>query len=98
MPHTQSAKKRLRQSNTRNQRSRTARHVIKTFVRKVLDAIKAHDLAAANTQYRVAAKKIDKAAARRIIHRNKAAGMKSSLATRIAKLAKAKAAPPAATG
>lgn len=87
MPHTESAKKRLRQSIDRNQRRRTAKHIIKTFVRKVLEAVEANDATTASVHYRTAAKKIDKAAARRIIHPNKAAGMKSSLCKKIGGLA-----------
>ena len=88
MPHTESAKKRLRQSQQRNMQNRSAKHAIKTEVRKVLDAVNANNATAAASALRVAAQKIDKAAARRILHPNNAARTKSRLASRVAALHK----------
>ncbi len=87
MPHTESAKKRLRQNTQRNLQNRSTKHAIKTEVRKVLAAVAAKDASAAANALRVASKKIDKAAARRILHPNSAARTKSRLATRVAALA-----------
>jgi len=88
MPHTASAKKRLRQGEKRNLRNRSAKHAIKTQIRKVLVAVTANDVAAATREFQLAAKKLDKASARRILHPNAAARTKSRLATRLASLAK----------
>jgi small subunit ribosomal protein S20 len=86
MPHTASAKKRLRQSKTRNLRNRSTKHAIKTQVRKVLEAVEAKDLEQATRAFRLAAQRLDKAAARRILHPNAASRTKSRLAVRVAKL------------
>jgi len=86
MAHTASAKKRNRQSKRRNLTNRSIKHEIKTQMRKVLVAIDAKDSAAASREFSVAAKKIDKAAARRILHPNAAARTKSRLAVRVARL------------
>jgi small subunit ribosomal protein S20 len=58
-------------------------------MRKVLVAIDAKDASAAAREFSVVAKKIDKAAARRILHPNAAARTKSRLAVRVARLQKA---------
>ncbi|MBI3465722.1 MAG: 30S ribosomal protein S20 [Planctomycetes bacterium] len=88
MPHTESAKKRLRQSKNRNLKNRSTKHAIKTQIRKVMVAVEAKDGAAATREFQLASKKLDKAAARRILHPNAAARTKSRLATRIAGLLK----------
>ena len=87
MPHTESAKKRLRQSKQRNLRNRSTKHAIKTQMRRVLAAIDAKDAAAASREFALVSKKIDKAAARQIMHRNAASRTKSRLAVRVQALA-----------
>jgi small subunit ribosomal protein S20 len=86
MPHTRSAKKRLRQNQKRYLRNRSVKHAIKTYMRKVLACIENKDLGSARDYFRLAAKKIDKAAARRIIHPNKGARLKRRLAQKLAQL------------
>ena len=86
MPHTKSAKKRLRQNEKRRIRNRAVKSTIKTHMRRVEAAIEADDLDRAREEYRIACKKIDKAAARRIIHPNNAARKKSKLAQKLAQL------------
>ena len=86
MPHTASAKKRLRQNNKINLRNRSTKHAIKTQIRKVMAAIAAKDPAAAANEFQVAAQKLDKASARHVLHGNTAARTKSRLATRVAAL------------
>ena len=88
MPHTRSAKKRLRQNRKRYLRNRSVKHTIKTFMKKVFAAIEQKDLEGARQFYRIAAKKIDKAAARRIIHPNKGNRLKRRLALRLNALEK----------
>ena len=85
MAHTASAKKRNRQSKRRNLTNRSVKHEIKTQMRKVLVAVAAKD-AAASREFSLVAMKIDKAAARRILHPNAAARTKSRLASRVAGL------------
>lgn len=87
--HTKSAKKRHRQSLERRANNRAAKSAVKTQVRKVRQAAAAGDFATAETELRVAAKKLDRAGAKRVIHPNAAARTKSRLAHLI-RLAKTK--------
>jgi small subunit ribosomal protein S20 len=95
MPHTKSAKRRLRQSLERRAKNRATKSAVKTQVRKVRLAVAVGDLATAETELRVAAKKLDRAGIKRVIHPNAAARTKSRLAHLISS-AKSKGAEPAA--
>jgi small subunit ribosomal protein S20 len=64
--------------------------VLKTQVRKVRESIAAGNLEAAETDFRLAAKKLDKAAANSVVHANLSARVKSRLSAAI-KAAKQKA-------
>jgi small subunit ribosomal protein S20 len=83
MPHTKSAAKRLRQSEKRRQRNKTWVKQIKKQTRGVVDALTGGDAAKAGTELTATAKKLDKAAAKGVIHKNKAARMKSRLAKKV---------------
>jgi len=91
MPNTKSAKKRHQQSLVRREKNRAVKSSLKTQIRKTLEQISAGKITDAQTELSIAAKKLDKAAAAKIIHPNRAARLKSRLAHRI-KLAKAPAA------
>jgi small subunit ribosomal protein S20 len=67
----------------RRDRNRAVKHELKTRVRKVVDAVDAGKAEDAQGALRVAAQKLDRAAAHKIIHRNAAARTKSRLAARI---------------
>jgi small subunit ribosomal protein S20 len=90
MPHTHTAKKRGRQSVKRRLRNRAVKKAIRIQVKSVFDAAKgpADKLQA---ELKAAIKKLDKAAAKRVIHPNTAARKKSQLA----RLANAQAKAPA---
>ena len=90
MPTTKSAKKRLRQSLERRTQNRAVKSAVKTQVRKVRQAVAAGDIATAETELRLAAKKLDRAGAKRTIHPNAAARTKSRL-SHLIKAAKDKA-------
>ena len=90
MPTTKSAKKRLRQSLERRTKNRAVKSAVKTQVRKVRRAVDAGDMTLAETEFRLAAKKLDRAGAKRVIHPNAAARTKSRLAHLI-RTAKSKA-------
>ena len=79
MPNTKSAKKRLRQNIVRRMRNRIKKSAMRTQIRKVREAIAAGDLERAEQEYRLAAKKLDRAGTQNLIHRNKAARTKSRL-------------------
>ena len=83
MPNTKSAKKRLRQSLERRARNRATKSAVKTQVRKVTDAVAAQNPEQSQTEFRLAVKKIDKAAAHGVVHRNTAARLKSRLSKRL---------------
>jgi small subunit ribosomal protein S20 len=90
MPTTKSAKKRHRQSLERRAKNRAVKSSVKTQVRKVRQAVEAGDVAAAETELRLAAKKLDRAGAKRVIHPNAASRTKSRL-SHLIKTAKDKA-------
>jgi small subunit ribosomal protein S20 len=79
MPHTKSAKKRLRQTEKRRERNRAAKKAVKTQIKKVLQAAKSGTAEQLQQEYNLAAKKLDKAAAKRVVHPNLAARKKSQL-------------------
>jgi len=83
MPHTQSAEKHLRQSNRRRLRNRSRLKTIKGDIKSFLDVIKNGSADNAKKAYNVAVGHIDKAAAKRTIHPNKAARKKSQLARQL---------------
>lgn len=88
MPNTKSAKKQLRQDEERRARNRSFRSELRTQCRKVREAIKAANLGQAETEFRIAVKKLDRAGAHKIIHRNAAARLKSRMSAKIKALKK----------
>ena len=79
MPNTASAKKRLRQNDVRRQRNRAVKSRMRTQIRKVREAADAGEHDKAAEEFRTAAKLLDRAGARNIIHPNAAARTKSRL-------------------
>lgn len=79
MPHTKSAKKQLRKSQERRAFNRATKSSIKTQIRKIRAAVAAGDLAKAETEFRLTAKKLDRAGVKRVIHPNAASRTKSRL-------------------
>ncbi len=76
MPHSRSAKKRMRQALTRRSRNRIRRSSLRTALKRVRDA-KTRDEALA--RFQAAEKLLDRAAHKHLIHRNTAARYKSRL-------------------
>jgi small subunit ribosomal protein S20 len=83
MPNSVSAKKRLRQSIDRRDRNRALRSNIRNQVRKLRATIAGGDAAACESEFRVTAKKLDQAAAKKILHPNAAARLKSRLSAAV---------------
>ena len=83
MPNTLSAKKRLRQNVVRRAENRTVKSEIRTNIRNVREAVEAGDVEKAEQTFRITARKLDRAGAKNVIHRNKAARLKSRLQKRI---------------
>lgn len=83
MPNTKSAKKRLKQSVVRRAKNRSVKSSLKTQIKKVNQAIAAGDSEKTTSEFRLATKKLDQAAAKKVIHANQAARLKSRLSARV---------------
>ena len=83
MPHTRSAKKQLRKNEKRRLRNRATVKAIKTQLKKVVATSTGGSLEDLRKEYDLAAKKLDKAAAKRVIHPNQAARKKSQFARKL---------------
>ncbi len=92
MANIASAKKRARQAQKRYLRNKAHRSRMRTFIKKVLKAIEAGDLAAAQEAYRKAVPIIDSMVNKGVIHKNNAARKKSRLNARLKALATRQAA------
>jgi small subunit ribosomal protein S20 len=79
MPNNRNAAKAMRQANKRRLRNRTARTSLRTVIRKVEEATKTGDGTTVAAAFKNAVKKLDQAASKKFIHRNKAARLKSRL-------------------
>jgi small subunit ribosomal protein S20 len=82
-----SAIKRARQNEKLRQHNASARSMFRTYVKNVLKAVESGDKEAANAAYAKAQPIIDKAASKGLIHKNKAARIKSRLIARVKTLA-----------
>ena len=89
MANIRSSKKDVRKSIVRTQRNRALKSRIRTFRKKVLDALEKGDATAAQTAYNEFASAADKAAKVNTIHKNAASRLKSRLAAKFRKPAAA---------
>ena len=83
MANIKSAKKRVLIDRARGEKNKAVKSGVKTSIKKVNAAVESGDKAAAEAAFAVAAKKLDKAAGRGVIHKNQAANRKSGLALAI---------------
>jgi small subunit ribosomal protein S20 len=83
MPNIKSAIKRVKTSEARSAQNTTARSAMRTAVKKVEAAVSINDGAAAKEVLVAAASKLDKAAAKGLIHKNAAARKKSRLMKKV---------------
>jgi len=77
------ARKRARQAEKHRQHNAGRRSMMRTYIKKTLNALDAGDREAAQEAYRQAVPIIDRAANKGLIHKNKAARHKSQLNARI---------------
>jgi len=84
MANTKSALKRVRQTKRRTELNRAEKSRIKTLRRKVQGAVTAGDQNAVAGAFRELTSAVDKAAKKGVLHKNKAANLKSKTAHRIA--------------
>jgi small subunit ribosomal protein S20 len=80
MANIKSQIKRNKQNEKRGERNKTVRTALKTSTKKVRLAVTSGDAEAATTQQREAARALDKAVAKGIVHKRTAARRKSRLA------------------
>lgn len=83
MANSRQARKRARQGEARRQHNAALRSRMRTFIKKVVNAIDSGDKKAAEAAYKQAVPLIDNSAGRNMIHANKAARHKSRLNARI---------------
>ena len=86
MANIKSQIKRIKQNEKRHQRNKAVKSGLKTAVRKFREAADAGEKDQAITLGRDAAKKLDKAASKGVIHKNQAANRKSAIAKRASSL------------
>ena len=84
MANIRSQIKRNRQTEVRRRRNRATRSELRTRIENAVDAAEAGD---GTNEATAAMQRLDKAAARRVIHRNTAARRKSRLQKRLNRLA-----------
>jgi len=83
LANTVQAAKRARQAENRRQHNAARRNMMRTYIKKVIKAIRSGDQTIAGQAYREAVPIIDRMANKGIIHKNKAARHKSRLNTHI---------------
>jgi small subunit ribosomal protein S20 len=74
--------KRNRQNEKARVRNKAVKSELKTAVRKFREAAEAGDAAAASNAMKSAARKLDKAASKGVVHKNQAANRKAAMALR----------------
>ena len=87
MANIKSAIKRARQNVKLRQHNASARSMYRTFIKNVLKAVEAGDHQGAVAAYQKAQPIIDKATSKGLIHKNKAARIKSRLVARVKAMA-----------
>ena len=83
MPNTKSSQKRLRQNISHRARNLSVKRDLRTQCRKVREAITDGNAELAQTEFQLATKKLDRAASRKIVHRNAVARVKSRISAKI---------------
>ena len=87
MANIKSQMKRIKTNEKARQRNVAVKSALKTAVRRVRTAAESGDAAAAATAFQVAAKQLDKAASKGVIHKNQAANRKSGMAKKLSDIA-----------
>lgn len=72
MAHHKSALKRIKQNIKRNERNKHVRSTLRTFIKRVREAVAAKDMALAKESLEAAIPVIDSAASKGVIHRSNA--------------------------
>ncbi|MGF0117269.1 30S ribosomal protein S20 [Promicromonospora sp. Marseille-Q5078] len=80
MANIKSQIKRIKTNEKARLRNKAVKSELKTYVRKVREAVAAGDKEAAGTALQAASRKLDKAVSKGVIHANQAANRKSAIA------------------
>lgn len=83
MANIKSAKKRIKVIETKTLRNKMIKSALKTQIKKFETAVDSKDLNEAKTAYTAVVKSLDMAAAKGVLHKNKAARKKSRLASKL---------------
>ena len=83
MANIKSQIKRVKTNEKRRMRNKSVRSSVRTAVRKFREAVESGDSENAAALQRAAARALDKAASKGVIHKNQAANRKSAMAKRI---------------
>ncbi|MBD8080741.1 30S ribosomal protein S20 [Cellulosimicrobium arenosum] len=86
MANIKSQIKRIRTNEKARLRNKAVKSELKTYVRRVREAVAAGDKDVANTALQAASRKLDKAVSKGVVHQNQAANRKSALAKAVAAL------------
>ena len=88
MANTPSAKKRVRQTERKTEVNKSRRSRIRTFVRKVEEAIETKDIKAATESLKIAQPEIMRGVTKGIYHKNTASRKISRLSSRVKSIQK----------
>ncbi|MEE9156764.1 MAG: 30S ribosomal protein S20 [Gammaproteobacteria bacterium] len=83
MANIASARKRARQAEKRRRHNASRRSMVRTYIKRIVQAIEAKDKKAANKAYQDAMPIIDRMARTGLLHKNKAARHKRRLSAHI---------------
>ncbi|GAA1091141.1 30S ribosomal protein S20 [Nocardiopsis exhalans] len=83
MANIKSQKKRIKQNEKARIRNQAVRSSLKTAIRKFREAAEAGNVEQATIAQREAARALDKASSKGVIHQNQAANRKSAIAKRL---------------
>ncbi|WP_218220063.1 30S ribosomal protein S20 [Nesterenkonia sp. Act20] len=83
MANIKSQKKRILTNEKARQRNQGVKSQLRTAIKKVRNAVAAGDKDAAISANREAARKLDKAVSKGVLHKNNAANRKSGLAAKV---------------
>ncbi|MEV5610246.1 30S ribosomal protein S20 [Streptomyces sp. Q6] len=86
MANIKSQIKRIKTNEKARLRNKAVKSSLKTAIRKAREAAAAGDVEKATVAAREAARKLDKAASKGVIHKNQAANKKSALASQVASI------------
>ena len=83
MANNASARKRIRQTEKRTARNKARKSRVRSFLRKVEEAVKSGDKAAAQEAFRTAQPEMQRAATKGVVHANTVARKLSRLSARV---------------